>query len=214
MIAGMSRVLVLPDETPIETVKAEKVVKRDSGIYVPVYDTNAKEFSYQTATVIAVPMIAEERIDDDDNGMPVYERHKVILEPGQKVITHHMLRDGHVNVKIKDVDYTALYYHQVFAIIDGDKLICNCNWNFIEPLVIEKPETHDVLITLKQKAVSETYGYVRFLSDSLKRLGVKEGDLVGIEPNTNYEILWNDKSYYRIATENICVVIDNAKSIA
>jgi hypothetical protein len=213
MRAANSRVLVLPDEKPIETTAGMKTVK--SGLlYVPVYNEHEAEFSYQTGVVQSVPDDAYERVDNDEQNNPVYKHHKIMLAAGDRVLCHHMLRGEHLEVLQGGVAYSALHYHHVFAKIDGEGLVPNCDWNFIEPLEVVKPETHDVIISLQQKGTSKTYGYVRFLSDSLKKTGVNVGDLVGIEPQCAYEIVWNNKIYYRVETENVAIVVQGAEYIS
>jgi len=209
MKSARNRVLIRPDKAPYETVNAQKVVKRDSGIYMPVMGKEYEsDFSFQSAVVVAVPDVAEERVNDDDNGNPVIRKHDIILSPGDKVIVHHFLRDPHVQVNINGEVLTAMYYHKIFAIDKGDHLVCNCQFNFIEPMEVSKEETNaGGLITLAQKDTSKTYGRVRFMSESLKALGVNVGDLVGFMPQRNYTVKWNGQNYYRVETDDIICVL-------
>jgi len=204
MISGRNRVLVRPDKAPYETVSGIKVVKDESGLFAPVFGREYEaRFSFQVAEAVYVCDTSEERIGDTE-----FREHEVIVKPGDKVIVHHSLRDGHIKYNVNGEDLSMLYYHKVFAIIDGEDLICNCQFNFIEPLVVEKKESMESgVITLAQKATSETYGIVRYLSKSLSDLGVSVGDLVGIAPGRNYDIEWGGKTYYRVETEDVMVIV-------
>jgi co-chaperonin GroES (HSP10) len=210
----ISKVVLRPDETGFSfasgITEQYKVKQMESGLFVPVMGTEyATDIAVQTATIVSVCTKAQERIGQEE-----YEWHEVILKPGDKVIAHHAMRDNHLKIHPDHPDLRSAYYHHVYAIILDEGYRMNCHWNFIEPLVIEKPERmENGVVVPAQKAKSTSYGTIKYLSESAKRNGLKEGDKVGIAPNSDYELKHRGIYYYRVHTENIICKLESFDSI-
>jgi len=202
--APPNRILLKPVERKRkkESAGPHTAMQMSSGLWRPIvpedeYDMDVVE---QYAHIVAVPDYARERIDDNE-----FREYTISVSPGDLCLVDHTLRNDSVRVHSDDKEVRSMLYHKVYAKVDGDELIPNCEWNFLEPLWVGKEEhtnEHGVTVpSTRQK--SKTFGKVKWASESLKDQGIKKGDIVAFQPMLDYSVKFNEKEYYRVATEHI-----------
>ena len=50
-------------------------------------------------------------------------------------------------------------------------------------------------------------GEIKYINDELSGSGLKEGDIIGFTPESEYQFKINGETLYRMMTQNICVAI-------
>ena len=115
-----------------------------------------------------------------------------------------------VNTKGKEVNSTShleedlylVYADQIFAYKEGEEWKACEGYCFVEPRENEETFINGHLALLS--------GYMRYPDDKLVQQGVKEGDLVGFTPNSEYEFTIDGIKLYRILSNQIYGFKENA----
>lgn len=125
------------------------------------------------------------------------------LEVGDEVILHHNVFRRMVNMGGQEVnsgsyleDNKALVFHdQIFAYKrNGEWRACE-GYCFVEPRENEETWINGNVAILS--------GTMWLPDERLKQQGIKEGDLVGFTPNSEYQFHIDNKIYYRIYSNQI-----------
>ncbi len=207
--AGKDRVILRPkeQENKRESIGPHSAIKTKSGLYVPVYDQNEFEPDVcdQYAYVVAVPESARERVDTNK-----WRTHEIIIKEGDLCLVTHSLRKRHLKIGWPDKECISIPYHHIYAIVKDNKLIPNACHNILEPIFVGKEEHTDEsgVVVLSTRTRSESFARAKWISQSLKDKGVKEGDIVGLAPDINYEVKFQQKEYFIVDTDYVMCVVN------
>ena len=132
------------------------------------------------------------------------------LQIGDEVIVHHNVFRRMVNTKGRETDSgsflgknQALVFHdQIFAYKREGKWHACEGYCFVEPRENEE--------TFINGNVALLSGHMWLADERLKSQGVGAGDLVGFTPNSEYEFYIDNKLYYRILSNHIYGLKENA----
>ena len=138
-------------------------------------------------------------------GVVIFEPSKntTPIKKGDLVVLHHNVfrrfRDIRGNEKNSKSYYNEnLYFasiEQIFAYKNSGEWVPVEGFNFIKPI----KETKMFSIEFEKPLV----GILKYKDPSL--LSVKEGDLVGFKPGTEYEFIINNQKLYRVPTNQITI---------
>jgi len=122
------------------------------------------------------------------------------VEKGDEVIIHHNIFRRWRDVKNRernsrswlDEDRYLVYLDQIFAYKKNNKWKAFPGYSFVKPL-----KNKDIFSTDKEQAL---IGIVKYTDGS-----VKEGDLVGFTPGSEYEFIIDGQRLYRVPTKKITI---------
>lgn len=88
-----------------------------------------------------------------------------------------------------------VHWDQVFAYKRDGK------WNAVDTYCFVKPiESNNIYSIDKERPLM---GVLKYPDNNLIKAGLKEGDLVGFKPNTEYECILDEERLYRIFSKSI-----------
>ena len=130
---------------------------------------------------------------------------KTPIKKGDTVIVHHNVFRRWTDMKGVEKNSKSYYKEdlyfvfpdQIFAYKTLDKWKANDGFCFVQPL-----RSDDVYSINKEK---DLIGILTYLDKGLIDSGLKEGDLVGFKPNTEYEFTIDGKKLYRIMNHSITI---------
>ena len=155
---------------------------------------NTDIFSHQHvnrhAEVIAVPSVGETNI-----------------QVGDIVIVHHNVFRRWNDVRGKEKDSKSYYKDdmyfvfadQIFLYKHKSKWIANDGFCFVQPI---KSMSDDIFNEDKEEPL---VGILKYPDKTLNDSGLKQGDLVGFRPTSEYEFVIDDKRLYRVLSHFITI---------
>jgi len=214
----------------IDTAEDEFVKRGDGSntglIWLESSSFSKYQFRNQKATIAIVPEHYDLFNETAYGKMPLMN---VELKVGDTVYVNHFTADKDFE---EIVDGNPLYrclYSQIFILERDGELIPMHTYNLVEPILhtsdVQTTESGIITslngkyVTEKdangkdyQKFVNEKYvkgkGIVRAVGNlSADVLGIKEGDEVHLLPSCEYEMVINDKMYWRVPMEFIVATV-------
>ena len=134
--------------------------------------------------------------------------YKTNIKVGDEVIVHHnVFRRWHnQNDEEKnsrnyfEEDKYFVYIDQIFAYKANNKWEALDGYCFVKP--IEKIESSIIKNNEKERPL---IGVLKYLNNNLKKTGLKQNDLVGFTPESEYEFVIEKEKLYRILTKDITI---------
>ncbi len=128
---------------------------------------------------------------------------KTEVEVGDEIIVHHNVFRRWKDIKGIEKNSKS-YYKEDMYFIHWDQVFAykrDNRWQAIDSYCFIKPiESNDIYSSDKEKPL---VGFLKYADNSLKKAGLKEGDLVGFKPNTEYECILDKERLYRIFSKSI-----------
>ena len=150
------------------------------------------KFSNREAEVISVPL-----------------NYKGEIEKGDVLLVHHNVFKFYNDMKGRRKSGRSFFKDDLFFIEDEQFYMYKKNgkWKahgrncFVKPSAvkksfIDKPGEYEPLI-----------GTVKYINEELIKLGVKEGDEISFQPESEYEFRVDDEILYRMFTNNITFIV-------
>ena len=133
------------------------------------------------------------------------------IEVGDTLLVHHNVfkfyNDMYGNTKSgKSFFKENMFFvenDQFFLYKKKDKWKAHGKYCFIKP--VEKKES----FLDKHSKYEPLIGIVKYINNQLIELGVKEGDEVVFEPESEYEFKVDDELLYRMLTPNITIILND-----
>jgi len=131
------------------------------------------------------------------------------IEPGDTLLVHHNVFKFYNDIKGRRRSGRSFFKDDLFFIEDDQFFMYKKNgkWKaygkncFIKPL--PKKDT-DIYKTGQYEPL---IGTVKYINEDLKNFGLKEGDEVGFEPESEYEFRVDGEVLYRMFTNNITFLV-------
>jgi len=169
------------------------------------WDPHAIHHVTQDGTVVYLPRGFSKEYKEDIN----YQGPQ--LEIGDHVYCHHFLCDKPVGQTEMDNDGFGIYlllYGMIHCVIRDGNINMIGEWNLVDPIKVDAPKTEvKGLITQVNEEVEPLKGIARHINDGLRKLGIKEGDEIYFDADSDYEMIVEGQTYYRM--EN-CYILGKA----
>ena len=123
------------------------------------------------------------------------------IKVGDKLYVHHNLFRRWYDMKGREKN-SATFFKEDLYFCSPDQIYmynnkCHLNYCFVKPI----KEIND-LYNSKEK---EYFGILKYSNDSLKRVGLKPGDLVVFTPNSEFEFIIEGERLYCMKSNDIAV---------
>ena len=133
------------------------------------------------------------------------------ITPGDILLVHHNVFKFYNDMKGRRQSGRSFFKDDLFFIEDEQFFMYKNNgkWNahgrncFIKPSAVKK------YILDKPGKYEPLMGIVKYINQELAELGVKEGDEVSFQPESEYEFKVDDEILYRMFTNNITFVVED-----
>jgi hypothetical protein len=97
-------------------------------------------------------------------------------------------------------DLFFIDFDQFYMYKQNNKWSCHSKYCMIKPIA---KKNHYLKTHLEEEPL---VGYLKYSNNELENLGVKEGDLVSFQPNSEYEYNVEGEKLYRMFTNNITLI--------
>ena len=124
---------------------------------------------------------------------------------------HHFLTSEENRVKFHDDEKVfSIHWTYMYARVRKGKLKMLHQWNFVKQKVEDESNyISDSGIYLKPEAEDvELHGYVEYMNDDLKKLGVKKGDEVVFSENSEYDMIIEGEKLLRMRNFDILAKVE------
>ena len=130
---------------------------------------------------------------------------KTGIKKGDEVIVHHNvfrrfhdIRGEEKNSKsyFKEDEY-FVYEDQIFMFKRKNE------WKTLEGFCFVQPIKNKNIFSVEPE--ERLTGIVKYVDNNLLKNGIKQGDLVGFTPDSEYEFLIENKKMYRVPSNSICI---------
>jgi len=164
----------------------------ESGIVIDnAFEQYATEHVTQEGTVLQPPQKLS-------NGQ------EIEIKRGDYVYTHHFLCDPTQRVQYGDHSFYQLTYELIHCKVKNGKITMVGDWNLIDPIEEkEKVTKSGIILPVFKKDKEPKLGVARHLSSYMKELGVKPGDKVYFTANSDYEMIVEGVTYWRMRDRDI-----------
>ncbi len=165
---------------------------KDSGIVIDnAFERYATEHVTQEGTVLQPPQKLS-------NGK------EIEIERGDYVYTHHFLCDPDQKVQYGQHSFYQLLYELVHCKVKDGEVTMIGDWNLIDPITKEETITKSgIILPVFEKDNEPKLGIARHLSPYMQSLGVKPDEEVYFTSNSDYEIIIEGTTYWRMRDRDI-----------
>jgi len=131
------------------------------------------------------------------------------VKVGDTLLVHHNVFKFYYDMRGREKSGQSFFKDDLFFIDDdqfflykrGDKWRSHGKYCFIKPV---PPEESVILKPLEEEPL---VGVVRYINQELLDLGVKEGDRVSFQPESEYPFEVEGEKLYRMFTKNITLIL-------
>ena len=135
------------------------------------------------------------------------------IKKGDILLVHHNVFRKYYDMKGRERSGPSFFMDDLF-LIDYDQFFLykhGGRWQCADPYCFIKP-VDKIEEDLKTKSTEQDLiGIVRYGNTTLTEKGIKEGDVVSFQPESEYEFIIEGEKLYRMFTKNICILLDTWK---
>jgi hypothetical protein len=127
------------------------------------------------------------------------------IQPGDEIIVHHNVFRRWLDVKGIERNSKSYIDENTYC-IKQDQMFSykrNNKWLPVEGYCFVKPIESDDEISVGSE--KELVGVIKQVDTKLKEFGIKENDLVGFIPNSEYEFIIDGERLYRVLSNHISI---------
>jgi hypothetical protein len=128
---------------------------------------------------------------------------KTEVKVGDEVLVHHNVFRRWKDVRGVEKNSKSFYKEDMYF-VHWDQVFAykrNGVWNALETYCFVKPiKSNDIYNIDKEQPL---IGVLKYADSNLIKAGLKQGDLVGFKPNTEYECILDEERLYRIFSKSI-----------
>ena len=136
--------------------------------------------------------------------LPVNVEHNY-LKIGDEVILHHNVFRRFYDVRGNEKNSSSYfqedkyfcYYDQIFLYKRNNKWTAPPGYCFVNPI----KSTNDLELDKEQPLT----GFLKHVGSDLRSFGLKDNDLIGFTPNSEYEFIIDGEKLYRVPTKSISI---------
>jgi len=130
---------------------------------------------------------------------------KTGIKKGDEVIVHHNVFRRFNDVRGEEVNGKSFFEEDKYFVYPDQVFMYNRNgqWKSLDGFCFVKPIKNRKLFSMEPE--EQLIGILKHVDNSLLKNGIKEGDLIGFTPDSEYEFIINNERLYRVPTNSICI---------
>lgn len=131
------------------------------------------------------------------------------IEPGDLIIVHHNTFKYYYDMRGRERSAWNYFRDNLFFVEDPYAYKKpGADWIGIGRYVFVEPVENDYKTILTVDTEKPLIGKIKYVNDQILELGIKEGDTVSFEPESEYPFTIDGKKVYRMYTKNITMLLD------
>jgi co-chaperonin GroES (HSP10) len=137
---------------------------------------------------------------------------KLDIKKGDKVYCHHFLVSENNKVKFhEEENIYSIQWNHIYARLRNGKLKMIHHWNFVKQKVEDESEymTNSGIYTKPEAEDEELHGYIEYMNDEMKNMGLKKGDEVVFSKNSEYDMQIEGEKLLRMRNFDILAKVEN-----
>tara|TARA_R110000824_G_scaffold21748_11_gene80789 strand:- start:933 stop:1508 length:576 start_codon:yes stop_codon:yes gene_type:complete len=135
------------------------------------------------------------------------------ISPGDTLLVHHNVFKIYYDMKGREKSGPCHFRNDIFMVEPdqfflykkGDKWKTHSRYCFVRPMTNENCSIFNM--NIENNNHLHLVGEVVYSNKELDSLGIKEGDIIGFQPHSEYEFKIEGEILYRMFTKNICIKI-------
>jgi len=130
---------------------------------------------------------------------------KTGIKKGDEVIVHHNVFRRFNDVRGEEVNGKSFFEEDKYFVYPDQVFMYNRNgeWKTLDGFCFVKPIKNRKLFSVEPE--EQLIGVLKYVDNSLLKNGIKEGDLIGFTPDSEYEFIVENERLYRVPTNSICI---------
>lgn len=133
------------------------------------------------------------------------------IKKGDTLLVHHNVFRKYYDMKGREKSGPSFFMDDLY-LIDFDQFFLyktNEGWKAPSPYCFVSPVLNTDKYNLKNKTEQPLVGRIRYINKDMLSLGLKEGDLISFQPESEYEFTVDGEKVYRMFTKNICILLEH-----
>lgn len=131
------------------------------------------------------------------------------IEPGDMIIVHHNTFKYYYDMRGREKSAWNHFQENLFFVEDPYAYKKpNGEWKGIGRYVFVSPVENNYSGILTTDIEKPLVGTIKYVNDEVLALGLKEGDKVSFEPESEYPFTIDGQKVYRMYTKNITMLLD------
>ncbi len=133
------------------------------------------------------------------------------VKKGDILLVHHNVFRIYYDMKGIERSGPSFFMDDLF-LIDFDQFFLYKTadgWKAPSPYCFVSPVKNKDSAISTNKQEQDLIGRIRYVNDELLSLGLKEGDIVSFQPESEYEFTVEGEKIYRMFTKNICILLED-----
>jgi len=129
------------------------------------------------------------------------------IEPGDTLLVHHNVFKYYYDMKGKQKSGKSFLMDNLF-LIDYDQFFLykkDGDWNAHDRYCFVKPADREDHYLQSSGTEQPLVGYIKYINQELKDLGLKQGDKISYKPDSEYEFNVDGEKLYRMYTNHIVI---------
>lgn len=133
---------------------------------------------------------------------------KTGIKKGDEVIVHHNVFRRFNDVHGDEVNSKSYFEEDKYFVFPEQVFMYkkNNNWMPLEGYCFVQPIKNKNIFS--ENPEQELVGIIRYADNSLIKNGIKQNDLIGFTPDSEYEFIINKERLYRVPVNSICIKYD------
>ena len=130
---------------------------------------------------------------------------KTGIKQGDKVLVHHNVFRRFHDVRGEEKNSKSFFEEDKYFVFPEQIFMYKreSKWMPLEGFCFVQPIENKNIFSNNQE--QELTGIIKYLDNGLIKNGIKEGDLIGFTPDSEYEFIVENKRLYRVPTNSICI---------
>ena len=127
------------------------------------------------------------------------------VEKGDILLVHHNFFKFYNDMYVKRQSGKSYFKDNTFFVDETQYYMYykNNEWNAVDPFCFVSPLPAIETYIYKPFSNEPLMGVMEYPAESIKKHGIKKGDIVTFMPDSEYEFKFNNNKLYRIRTSNI-----------
>ena len=133
---------------------------------------------------------------------------KTGIKKGDEVIVHHNVFRRFHDIRGEEKNSKSYFNEEEYFVYPDQVYMYKRNgqWMSLEGYCFVQPIQSKKLFSMEPE--EQLTGIIKYADKSILNNGIKQGDLIGFTPDSEYEFIVDNQRLYRVPTNSICIKYD------
>ena len=133
------------------------------------------------------------------------------IKKGDTLLVHHNVFRKYYDMKGREKSGPSFFMDNLF-LIDFDQFFLyktKGEWKAPSPYCFVSPVKNKDKYNFSNNLEHNLVGMIKYPNKEMINMGLKKGDIVSFQPESEYEFYVDGEKIYRMFTKNICILLDD-----